>query len=65
MCWAASLFPKMTQEDSVTDGLTCEVAWIKELNLGIQEVLKEMPTPTWSVDVLTQIQQLGEGTGEP
>ena len=55
----------MTQEDSVTDGLTREVAWIKELNLGIQEVLKEMPTPTWSVDVLTQIQQLGEGNGEP
>ena len=66
MCWAASLFPKMSQEDSpVVGDPTRKVAWIKELNFGIQEVLREMPTPTWSVDVLRRIQQLGEGTGEP
>ena len=46
------------------DDPTHEVAWIKELDLGIQEVLREMPTPTWSVDILRRIQQLGEGTGE-
>ena len=59
-------FQKMSQEDSpVVGDPRCKVAWIKELNLGIQEVLREMPTPMWSVDALRQIQQLGEGTGKP
>ena len=59
-------FQKMSQEDSpVVGDPTCKVAWIKELNLSIQEVLREMPTPMWSVDALRQIQQLGEGTGKP
>ena len=39
-----------------------EVAWIEEMNLGIQEALKGMPTTTWSDDILGRIQQLAEGS---
>lgn len=62
MCWAACLFPKISQEDGVRDGPTTEVAWIEEMNLGIQEALKGMPTATWSDDILGRIQQLAEGS---
>ena len=43
------------------DGPTSKVAWIREMNLGIQDILKEMPTPMWSDDILRRIQELGEG----
>ena len=62
MCWASSLFPKISQEDGPDmDGPTSKVAWIREMNVGIQDILKEMPTPMWSDDILRRIQELGEG----
>jgi len=62
MCWASALFPKMSQEDGpAMDGPTSEVAWIREMKLGIQDILKEITTPTWSDDIFRRIQELGEG----